>query len=49
MVAAGTIVGIAPQFLVDDLDRSIAYYRDRRALTSSSKTRTATFSVSANG
>jgi catechol 2,3-dioxygenase-like lactoylglutathione lyase family enzyme len=23
------ITGIAPQFLVDDLDRSIAYYRDR--------------------
>jgi catechol 2,3-dioxygenase-like lactoylglutathione lyase family enzyme len=23
------IVGIAPQFLVDDLDRAIAYYRDR--------------------
>src|SRR5262245_15411006 len=23
------IAGIAPQFLVDDLDRAIAYYRDR--------------------
>ena len=23
------ITGIAPQFLVDDLDRAIAYYRDR--------------------
>ena len=23
------IIGIAPQFLVDDLDRSIAFYRDR--------------------
>ena len=23
------IIGIAPQFLVDDLDRAIAYYRDR--------------------
>ena len=23
------ITGIAPQFLVDDLDRSLAYYRDR--------------------
>ena len=26
---AAKITGIAPQFLVDDLDRSIAYYRDR--------------------
>jgi len=24
-----TVLGIAPQFLVDDLDRSIGYYRDR--------------------
>jgi uncharacterized glyoxalase superfamily protein PhnB len=29
MVAAGDILGIAPQFLVDDLDRAIVYYRDR--------------------
>ena len=29
MVAAGSILGIAPQFLVDDLDRAVAYYRDR--------------------
>ena len=31
MAASGTaqIIGIAPQFLVDDLDRSIAFYRDR--------------------
>lgn len=29
MVAGGSIVGIAPQFLVDDLDRAVAYYRDR--------------------
>ncbi len=30
MVTSGsTIIGIAPQFLVDDLDRSIAYYRDQ--------------------
>ena len=27
------ITGIAPQFLVDDLDRSIAYYRDRLGFT----------------
>ena len=26
---AAQITGIAPQFLVDDLDRAIAYYRDR--------------------
>jgi catechol 2,3-dioxygenase-like lactoylglutathione lyase family enzyme len=26
---AAQITGIAPQFLVDDLERSIAYYRDR--------------------
>ena len=26
---AALITGIAPQFLVDDLDRAIAYYRDR--------------------
>jgi catechol 2,3-dioxygenase-like lactoylglutathione lyase family enzyme len=26
---AAQIAGIAPQFLVDDLDRAIAYYRDR--------------------
>ena len=25
----GRLTGIAPQFLVDDLDRAIAYYRDR--------------------
>ena|SRR5688572_1617777 len=25
----GRITGIAPQFLVDDLERSIAYYRDQ--------------------
>ena len=27
--SAAQIIGIAPQFLVDDLDRAIAYYRDR--------------------
>jgi catechol 2,3-dioxygenase-like lactoylglutathione lyase family enzyme len=27
--SATQITGIAPQFLVDDLDRAIAYYRDR--------------------
>jgi catechol 2,3-dioxygenase-like lactoylglutathione lyase family enzyme len=27
------ITGIAPQFLVDDLDRSIGYYRDRLGFT----------------
>jgi uncharacterized glyoxalase superfamily protein PhnB len=27
--SAAAITGIAPQFLVDDLDRAIAYYRDR--------------------
>jgi catechol 2,3-dioxygenase-like lactoylglutathione lyase family enzyme len=27
--SAGQVTGIAPQFLVDDLDRAIAYYRDR--------------------
>ena len=27
--SAAQIRGIAPQFLVDDLDRAIAYYRDR--------------------
>ncbi len=26
---AARVTGIAPQFLVDDLDRAIAYYRDR--------------------
>ena len=26
---AAQMTGIAPQFLVDDLDRAIAYYRDR--------------------
>jgi len=26
---AAQITGIAPQFLVDDLDRAIAYYRDK--------------------
>ena len=29
MPDAPKITGIAPQFLVDDLDRAIAYYRDR--------------------
>src|SRR5688572_5208597 len=29
MVAVGNIIRIAPQFLVDDLDRAIAYYRDK--------------------
>ena len=28
-VRAAQITGIAPQFLVDNLDRAIAYYRDR--------------------
>jgi uncharacterized glyoxalase superfamily protein PhnB len=27
--SAARITGIAPQFLIDDLDRAIAYYRDR--------------------
>lgn len=27
--SASQITGIAPQFLVDDVDRAIAYYRDR--------------------
>ena len=27
--SATQITGIAPQFLVDDLDRAIAYYRDK--------------------
>jgi len=27
--SAAQITGIAPQFLVEDLDRAIAYYRDR--------------------
>jgi catechol 2,3-dioxygenase-like lactoylglutathione lyase family enzyme len=27
------IIGISPQFLVDDLDRSTAYYRDRLGFT----------------
>lgn len=27
------ITGIAPQFLVDDLDRTIAYYRDKLGFT----------------
>ena len=27
--SAAQITGIAPQFLVDDLDRAIAYYRER--------------------
>ena len=27
--SAVRITGIAPQFLVDDLDRAVAYYRDR--------------------
>ncbi len=27
--SAAQITGIAPQFLVDDLDRAIAYYRDQ--------------------
>ena len=27
--SAAQIIGIAPQFLVDDLDRAIAYYRDQ--------------------
>jgi uncharacterized glyoxalase superfamily protein PhnB len=27
--SAAQITGIAPQFLVDDLDRAIAYYQDR--------------------
>ena len=26
---AAQVTGIAPQFLVDDLDRAVAYYRDR--------------------
>jgi catechol 2,3-dioxygenase-like lactoylglutathione lyase family enzyme len=26
---AGHVTGIVPQFLVDDLERSIAYYRDK--------------------
>jgi catechol 2,3-dioxygenase-like lactoylglutathione lyase family enzyme len=27
--SATRLIGIAPQFLVDDLDRAIAYYRDK--------------------
>jgi catechol 2,3-dioxygenase-like lactoylglutathione lyase family enzyme len=27
--SAAQVIGIAPQFLVDDVDRAIAYYRDR--------------------
>lgn len=27
--SAAQVTGIAPQFLVDNLDRAIAYYRDR--------------------
>jgi uncharacterized glyoxalase superfamily protein PhnB len=27
------VTGLAPQFLVDDLDRAIAYYRDRLGFT----------------
>ena len=30
---AAKIAGIAPQFLVDDLDRAIAYYRDTLGFT----------------
>lgn len=30
---AGTLNGISPQFLVDDLARSIAYYRDQLGFT----------------
>ncbi len=29
VTSSSTIIGIAPQFLVDDLDRAIAYYRDQ--------------------
>ena len=28
-ISAARVTGIAPQFLVDDLDRAIAYYRDK--------------------
>jgi catechol 2,3-dioxygenase-like lactoylglutathione lyase family enzyme len=28
-MAAGKVTGIAPQFLVDDLDRAVSYYRDK--------------------
>jgi uncharacterized glyoxalase superfamily protein PhnB len=31
--SAVRVTGIAPQFLVDDLDRAIAYYRDRLGFT----------------
>lgn len=31
--SAAKITGIAPQLLVDDLDRAIAYYRDRLGFT----------------
>ena len=31
--STATITGIVPQFLVDDLDRAIAYYRDRLGFT----------------
>ena len=29
VTGSSKIIGIAPQFLVDDLDRSLSYYRDR--------------------
>ena len=32
-ITAARIAGIAPQFLVDDLDRAIAYYRDGLGFT----------------
>jgi len=43
------ITGIAPQFLVDDLDRAIAYYRDRLGFDLDFKYESFYASVSRNG
>jgi catechol 2,3-dioxygenase-like lactoylglutathione lyase family enzyme len=43
------ITGIAPQFLVDDLDRSIAYYRDQLGFELDFKYQSFYAGVSRNG
>ena len=46
---ATRIIGIAPQFLVDDLDRAIAYYRDKLGFALDFKYQSFYASVSRDG
>jgi catechol 2,3-dioxygenase-like lactoylglutathione lyase family enzyme len=46
---ATRVIGIAPQFLVDDLDRAIAYYRDKLGFELDFKYQSFYASVTRNG